>query len=474
MKQELINYARGMNAKDDVLLWIEKRIKDYNLISENEHIIDYLCSANRPKRLDRATFQQMKSNAEKWNNSLLKKDKNIKTDDTKIILDFGDGFKFVELISKADYEREGNLMRHCVASYFGKDKEIYSLRDSENMPHCTVEKDQQIKGKGNGNIHPKYIDYVVRFLEWSGMNVRDSEMQNLGYIVPKFCKYIKNTLYRKKYIRKNETVKYKSNIVVLTTINDVIAFHGKKKLLFDGSIDVRENAEFSAPLLSEVSGSICVRENAKFSAPLLSEVSGSIDVRENAKFSAPLLSEVSGSIYVRENAKFSAPLLSEVSGSIYVRENAKFSAPLLKKSGFIDVSENAEFSAPLLSEVSGSIYVSENAEFSAPLLKKSGSIYVRENAKFSAPLLSEVSGSIDVRENAEFSAPLLSEVSGSIYVSENAEFSAPLLSEVSGSIDVSENAEFSAPLLSEVSGSIDVRENAKFSAPLLTKKEVAK
>ena len=65
-----------------------------------------------------------------------------------------------------------------------------------------MEKDQQVKGKGNGDIDPKYIEYVVKFLEWSGMEVGDSEMKHLGYInVDKFKKYLhKDTkFFNKKY-----------------------------------------------------------------------------------------------------------------------------------------------------------------------------------------------------------------------------------------------------------------------------------
>jgi hypothetical protein len=62
-------------------------------------------------------------------------------------------------------------MSHCVASYYGRDTVIYSLRDSNNNPHCTIEDGNQIKGKGNGSVDPKYIDYVVKFLEKLGMTV---------------------------------------------------------------------------------------------------------------------------------------------------------------------------------------------------------------------------------------------------------------------------------------------------------------
>jgi uncharacterized SAM-binding protein YcdF (DUF218 family) len=169
--------------------------------------------------------------------------------------------------------------------------------------------------------------------------------------------------------------------------------------------------------LETVSGSVDVRENARFSAPKLKTVSSSVYVRENARFSAPNLKQ-SGSVYVHENARFSAPNLKQ-SSSVYVHENARFSAPNLKQSGYVDVRENTRFSAPKLKTVSGYVDVHENARFSAPNLKQSGYVDVHENARFSAPKLETVSGSVDVRENARFSAPNLKQ-SGSVDVHENA------------------------------------------------------
>ena len=39
----------------------------------------------------------------------------------------------------------------------------------------------QVKWKGNGKIDPKYVHYVVQFLEHLGMTVGENEMKNLGY-----------------------------------------------------------------------------------------------------------------------------------------------------------------------------------------------------------------------------------------------------------------------------------------------------
>ena len=186
---EIINYAKAMQVQEDVINWIETHLfayleKNKADQTEIEHIIDYLASEKRPKRLSKMSYEQAKSNTEKWNKALIKKGKNIteKEGDIEIIKDFGDGFKVVKLVGKAAYEREGALMRHCCASYFGLGKEVYSLRDKDNIPHCTIEKDQQIKGKGNGEVSPKYIGYIVEFLESIGMMVGDNEMKNIGYV----------------------------------------------------------------------------------------------------------------------------------------------------------------------------------------------------------------------------------------------------------------------------------------------------
>ncbi len=237
MKEETIQYARGLGANEVILNWLEKQ--DITNIGETEHIIDYLIFKNY-KRLNRATYEQMKQQAEKWNKTMQKKGKNIKVsnEDLEVVLDFEDGFKFVKLVGENEYKREGHLMSHCVASYYGRDVEIYSLRDKDNMPHCTIEKDQQIKGKGNGDIHPKYIDYVVKFLEFTGMEVRDSEMENLGYKTVCFPEHCLNKMYRDKYLRNNEEVKYDDKIKIFTDFNQLKKYKGKKIKGYTDSLDL--------------------------------------------------------------------------------------------------------------------------------------------------------------------------------------------------------------------------------------------
>lgn len=194
MLTNLIQYCEGNKEIEYfVNTVIAKRIKENKFeLSETEHILDYLKSDKAPKRLRKMSYAQAYRKTMEWNNSLIKKGLNIKETETdiEIIYDFKDsnGMKLVKLIGKSAYEKEGAMMRHCVASYFNrKDLDIYSLRDNNNLSHCTLEVSNeninQIKGKGNGPIHPKYINYILTILEKVfKYPVRESELANLGYV----------------------------------------------------------------------------------------------------------------------------------------------------------------------------------------------------------------------------------------------------------------------------------------------------
>ncbi len=185
--QQYTNYAKHIGADEYLLKWVSTVLKNElakqpKTTEEVEHILDFLVQYK--KKVQRMSYKDAKRLSDAWMKTQMKKGNGIieLPTDTEVVLDFKDGFKIVKLIGENAYKREGFLMSHCVGGYYGNGKEIYSLRDKDNMPHCTMEKDQQIKGKGNGDIHPKYINYVVSFLEHVGMTVGDSEMKHLGYI----------------------------------------------------------------------------------------------------------------------------------------------------------------------------------------------------------------------------------------------------------------------------------------------------
>lgn len=192
----LNKYIEQVKDNQEIINWINTTLNArlqkqpaFENQGEIEHILDFMQSDKAPKRLQKMSYDQAKISAEKWVKSLVKKGKHI--DDTsqiEIIKKYKSGLRLVRLVGKDAYEREGKLMAHCAASYYGRDVEIYSIRDEKNEPHCTIELQrsngliQQIKGKGNGSIHPRYIKTVLAVLKHFNMKVNENDMTNLDYI----------------------------------------------------------------------------------------------------------------------------------------------------------------------------------------------------------------------------------------------------------------------------------------------------
>jgi len=195
MKKYIEQIDKNHHNYNEIVKWLTVNLKNHvkkELENEGEieHILDYLQSDKAPKELRGLQYHAAANNAHRWVQAMNKKGRNIpETDaDVEVVIDFEDGFKLVQLIKPNAYKREGALMAHCVASYADKACKVFSLRDSKNVPHCTIEVNEnetginQIKGKGNGSIHPRYVSYVIKVIEHLGLPVRDSEMSNLGYI----------------------------------------------------------------------------------------------------------------------------------------------------------------------------------------------------------------------------------------------------------------------------------------------------
>lgn len=200
MFEELQSYANGLSASQEVLSWVNTTAKKAiakrgATLSELEHVIDYFISGDAPTRLQKMSYEDAKRKAKEWSERSQKKGRNlIDTDeDIKGIYKFRDGSRIVKLKTKKALQREGFLMSHCVGGYnLNAECLIYSYRDSKNMPHATFEVRKsgkeivQIKGKGNGSIHPKYIKPILVFLKKIGMDIRPNDMVNLGYYhIPK-------------------------------------------------------------------------------------------------------------------------------------------------------------------------------------------------------------------------------------------------------------------------------------------------
>ena len=122
--------------------------------------------------LDKLDFDEAKEASDGWHEGFKSKDHKAGPYKTKNIdLNLSDGYSMV-LVPVEDLDTEGELMQHCVGSY--KDQvesgvEIYSLRDSSNKPHVTIElyndNINQIQGKQNEPPIKKYHPYIWEWAE---------------------------------------------------------------------------------------------------------------------------------------------------------------------------------------------------------------------------------------------------------------------------------------------------------------------
>ena len=177
------------------VIWVVDRIY---------HALDYIgqLPEREQNKLYKISYEQMLQKVRDWDAEMLAKSKEANLDATnsgEVIIDFGDGYKFIKLNRTEEaYKYEGDIMGHCVEGYVDNEMSIiYSLRDKNNEPHVTIEVSMhpdygddvelidvrgivQIKGKGNEAPIPKYIPYVLAFIEKTGYAVYE-DGENIGW-----------------------------------------------------------------------------------------------------------------------------------------------------------------------------------------------------------------------------------------------------------------------------------------------------
>lgn len=82
------------------------------------------------------------TNSDKWHKSFGKKKRKVSSDlqGLRVLEKFDDGSFLAKLLSKEQYDYEGQMMNHCVSSYFDKKStNIMSYRDAQNKPMMTIE-----------------------------------------------------------------------------------------------------------------------------------------------------------------------------------------------------------------------------------------------------------------------------------------------------------------------------------------------
>jgi hypothetical protein len=179
---------------------------------EIRHIIDWLASSlvdgddwlkrvdakDRPLKLMKMhSIDQLKAEADK---AFAKKMQKVVTKitlpgDETLHMELADGFSVVRMLTSEALDRESNAMQHCVGlgaydHYLRENRRgLFSLRDSSNRPHATIELDMvnkqicQLSGKQNRLPIAKYLQLLAPFIAAEAINSTDTI--SMGFVISK-------------------------------------------------------------------------------------------------------------------------------------------------------------------------------------------------------------------------------------------------------------------------------------------------
>jgi hypothetical protein len=157
--------------------------KDENLRREAAQLL---------RKLDRVSIEQAHDHAERWFSKLNATVQTTTTSkDMRLVLKTDKGYWF-ELLTQDALKEEGAKMGHCVggggyAVGPGSETRIFSLRDTKNEPHVTIETKsgeiRQVKGKQNQPPVPRYASSLCDFLNELGLpsdGAAEGDLQRCG------------------------------------------------------------------------------------------------------------------------------------------------------------------------------------------------------------------------------------------------------------------------------------------------------
>ena len=165
--------------------WVKRNQNHFKDSNEKNHLIDFLTHEYSLKNSINFSYSQCVSKADAWVTKL--NQKNLSQIDLgRVDTFFEEGpYKIVKILDQVARNYEGAKMGHCVAKY--KDEAaLYSLRDKENIPHCTIEirdgKVNQISGRANSSVSPKYIGFLISFFQKINIAIPKDILKLMGYV----------------------------------------------------------------------------------------------------------------------------------------------------------------------------------------------------------------------------------------------------------------------------------------------------
>ena len=282
----------------------------------------------------------------------------------------GEKITLLELVSMDHLKEETEIMKHCIGKsdfYINKIKkgeiQAISLRDSDNIPHYTLEYEKktknikQFKGGNDTSVNSlpgskKIVIDTFNAFEKSGMEIQKCS-ENFDYCLYKNTKdKTFNTLENKEltidYIKKNKDLTFiKGNLtvpqsitkedldLVLKTGIDVDLTNVPQKLK-DGiksiSGNVTDNSmDILYPLLKNVSGSFWANSATEINLPNLTSIGEFFSANSATEINLPNLTSVSGFLSANSATEINLPNLTSIGGSFWADSVTKINLLNLKE-----------------------------------------------------------------------------------------------------------------------------------------------
>ena len=186
---DLKSSIRNHEYKEGEPEWMNKPdIMDFNgtlpedVVDEIIHTVDYFATLepNDLRKIYKEPYRVIKQKVQEWDRELASASKDTDKEDEdkkKLVLDKDykvikqvGGMKWVKLLTPESKTVEGSSMGHCVGRGGYEKADIYSLWDSKNRSHVTIEANDsrktisQVKGKQNREPVEKYIPISIEFV----------------------------------------------------------------------------------------------------------------------------------------------------------------------------------------------------------------------------------------------------------------------------------------------------------------------
>ena len=290
-------------------------------VTNLDHIIDYLNT--RTNNVSNMAVEEVFKQVKAWDEYLANRHKS-EDGKIKIIHKYDDGMYWAKLLSARALDYEGANMNHCVANYWKRVRDgytcIYSLRDSNNKPHITVEYStsyktiSQVQGKNNTQVTEKYRPYFLDFInsKYISLNLNDCELERYGFLIFK----TKNTyqILDTIYLQNNKDLPDKIIVDNLEYDPNKLAPTLPDGLLVKHNLNLSETNATTLPNRLTVMGNLLIQKTQITEIPKDCKVYGEFNIREtNIKLPSNYVFEgdvvIDGKIVIPSNTTVKGSLL---------------------------------------------------------------------------------------------------------------------------------------------------------------------